>query len=133
MMTRPNITTVLVIEDDDANRAYLVNRLRALKVEEVLESSSLAEGRCFIATVQFDLILCDWYLGDQSGLDLFKEMQSSPSTKNIPFIMVTGEREKGKVMEALKVGVTDYIVKPFSQDLLRSKLEKFIPRLSKPS
>ena len=71
---------------------------------------------------KFDLVLTDWNMPNKSGLEVIKEIRAD--NKQVPIIMVTTEAEKSRVIEAVEAGVTDYLVKPFSADTLRQKLEK---------
>jgi two-component system chemotaxis response regulator CheY len=69
-----------------------------------------------------DLILCDWNMPLFSGLDLLKLIRNSPETQKIPFIMITAENERDKVIDALKSGANDYIIKPLTADVVIRKL-----------
>jgi len=64
------------------------------------------------------------------GLELLKHIRNDPQLKDIPFLMVTAEAEKEKVIEAIKSGVDNYIVKPFTGDVLKEKLEKIAQKKS---
>ena len=72
----------------------------------------------------FDLVLTDWNMPEMSGLEFLKEIRGSGST--VPVIMVTTEGEKGRVIEAIQAGVTDYLCKPFEQEDLQRKLDKYV-------
>ena len=71
----------------------------------------------------FDLVLCDWEMPELKGNELLKWLRESSSLKTVPFIMITAKNEKEYILEVMKLGVTDYIVKPFSPDLLCQKVE----------
>jgi len=73
---------------------------------------------------EYGLVVCDWNMPVMEGIDLLKNVRSDPALKDMPFLMVTAEAEKEKVIEAIKAGVDNYIVKPFTGEVLKEKLEK---------
>jgi two-component system chemotaxis response regulator CheY len=75
------------------------------------------------AEAKYDLVLTDWNMPGKNGLEVIQEIRKS--NKDVPIIMVTTEAEKTRVMEAIQAGVSDYLVKPFTAETLRAKLEKF--------
>ena len=70
------------------------------------------------------MVVCDWNMPVMEGIELLKHVRSDPALKDIAFLMVTAEAEKEKVIEAIKAGVDNYIVKPFTGEVLKEKLEK---------
>ncbi len=73
---------------------------------------------------KYDLILCDWNMPDMSGAEVLKKIRSDDELKDIPFIMITAEAEKEKILAAIKAGVSNYIVKPFSAETISEALKK---------
>ena len=71
---------------------------------------------------EFDLVLTDWNIPGKTGLEVTQEIRRQDT--DVPIIMVTTEAEKSRVLEAIQAGVSDYLVKPFTADTLREKLEK---------
>lgn len=71
-----------------------------------------------------DLVLTDWIMPVMDGLTLVREIRKSPVYKSIPVIMVTVEGSQSQVMEAFKLGVSDYLVKPFKGPALIEKVKK---------
>ena len=69
-------------------------------------------------------MLTDWNMPNKSGIDLTKEIRATGS--KVPIFMITTEAEKTRVVEAIQAGITDYLTKPFTQESLQSKLEKFV-------
>ena len=65
---------------------------------------------------------------NMDGLDLLKKVRSNPELKDLPFLMVTAEAEKHKVIEAIKAGVSNYVVKPFTAEVLKEKLDKIFEK-----
>ncbi len=78
-----------------------------------------------------DLIISDWNMPVMTGIDLLKNCKLDKNLKNIPFLMVTAERDQAQIMEAAKLGVSDYIIKPFSSTTLLEKIEKIYQKKMK--
>lgn len=71
----------------------------------------------------FDFVISDWNMPNMLGIDLLKKCRAEEPFKNLPFMLVTAESEQSQILEAAKAGVTDYVIKPFSPAMLKSKLE----------
>ena len=71
-----------------------------------------------------EFIVSDWNMPIMTGLDLLKKCRGSIQFKDIPFMLVTGEREQSQIVEAAKAGVSDYLLKPFSAIKIKDKIEK---------
>lgn len=124
------MTKILVIDDDDDTRSMLRFSLKHIGFPNVSLAQDGAEGVRMLETQRFDLILCDWNMPKMSGIEVLKHVRSSPTGKITPFIMLTAEGSKERVMEALEGGVTDYIVKPWTTDTLTAKLAPWNGKLS---
>ena len=72
----------------------------------------------------FDLIICDWIMPEMTGFELLKKVRAHRKLKNTLFLMLTAENERENITAAAVEGVTDYIVKPFSKDVLEAKIKK---------
>jgi two-component system chemotaxis response regulator CheY len=79
----------------------------------------------------FELIVSDWNMPNMTGLEFLKTVRADPKFKHLPFLMVTAEAEKENIIEAVKAGVSNYIVKPFTGQALKDKLEKIDQMLNK--
>lgn len=73
---------------------------------------------------EYELILLDLNMPDISGLDVLEKIKSDSRLKQIPVIVISAENEKETVVKALKLGINDYIIKPFNTDTLQERLEK---------
>jgi two-component system chemotaxis response regulator CheY len=113
---------VLVADDSSTMRKIILRSLQAVGVKDVTEASDGAEAVSMFAPGKFDLVLTDWNMPAMTGLEVLKAIRAQDT--EIPVIMVTTEAEKSRVLEAIQAGVTDYLVKPFTPDTLREKLEK---------
>ncbi len=73
-----------------------------------------------------DLILCDWAMPNMTGLELLEAVRKEENLMRIPFVMLTAENSKEQIVSAMKLGVTDYIIKPFTANVLEAKLRSLI-------
>ncbi len=115
-------TRVLVADDSSTMRKIILRSLQAVGVSEVTEAADGDEAVDKFNPGDFDLVLTDWNMPGKNGLEVTQEIRKKDD--KIPIIMVTTEAEKSRVMEAIEAGVSDYLVKPFTAETLREKLEK---------
>lgn len=115
-------TRVLVADDSSTMRKIILRSLQAVGVPTATEAADGEEAIKAFKPGEFDLILTDWNMPGKNGLEVIQEIRKLD--QKIPIIMVTTEAEKSRVMEAIQAGVSDYLVKPFTADTLREKLEK---------
>lgn len=94
---------------------------------DVLEAGDGIEGWKVISdNPRIDIILTDWSMPNMNGLDLVKKVRSDSRFDKVPIVMVTTEGAKREVITAMKAGVNNYIVKPFTPVVLRQKLESVL-------
>ena len=115
-------TRVLVADDSSTMRKIILRSLQAVGVSDTTEAADGAEAVSLFKPGEFDIILTDWNMPGKTGLEVVQEIRAMDA--DVPIIMVTTEAEKGRVMQAIQAGVSDYLVKPFTADTLREKLEK---------
>ncbi len=113
---------VLVADDSSTMRKIILRSLQAVGVTEVTEAADGTEAVAMFKPNEFDMVLTDWNMPGKTGLEVVQEIRAMDA--DVPIIMVTTEAEKGRVMQAIQAGVSDYLVKPFTADTLREKLEK---------
>ncbi|MDY0322123.1 MAG: response regulator [Arcobacteraceae bacterium] len=124
---------ILVADDSATIRKILVNVLTELGYpkDSICEASDGAKAWNLLCQHKYDLLLTDWNMPLMSGLELVKKTRTiSKSNRNLPIIMITTEGSKDEVLEALKAGVSNYIVKPFNKDVLKNKIEDTIKKAS---
>lgn len=114
---------VLVVDDSGVMRKIVCRSLAAVGVTDVVEAVDGADAFEAFQRDSFDMVLTDWNMPNKTGIELLKDIRGTGST--VPVIMITTEAEKGRVLEAIQAGASDYLAKPFEQDTLREKLEKF--------
>ena len=116
-------TRVLVAEDDADMRNVLICALAAVGVKNVAEAARGDEAIRLVFENDFDLLLLDWYMPGLAGLEIVRAIRTVGST--IPIIMITGETRREPIVEAIRSGVSDYLIKPFDHAILLQKLTKY--------
>ncbi|MBF0362113.1 MAG: response regulator [Oligoflexia bacterium] len=132
MSFKPNMK-LLVVDDMSTMRKIIKNMLSQLGFKNIIEAD---DGRKALEIIDsahkigdpIEFILSDWNMPDLNGLDFLKILKQSEAHKNIPFLMITAEAEQGNVMIAVKSGVDNFIVKPFSAQVLKEKIEKIFAK-----
>jgi DNA-binding NtrC family response regulator len=112
---------ILVAEDDFATSTMVTMALRGAGYRAAA-ARSLRQARQLLSSQEFDLILCDLYLGDGTGLDLLKEARGSVG--KCPFILFTAQGSLEAAVEAMEEGAYDFLAKPFGVDELRQLVAK---------
>lgn len=115
---------VLVVDDFATMRKIIKNVLKQISIENVLEAENGKHALTVLKKEDIDLIISDWIMPEMTGIDFLKACKEDDTTKKIPFIMVTAEAQKDCIMEAIKSGVDNYIVKPFTPDKLKDAIDK---------
>jgi len=115
----------LVVDDFATMRKIVKNVLRQIDITNVAEADN---GKRALEVLRkegdFEFIVSDWIMPEMTGLEFLKVCKEDESLKKIPFVMVTAEAQKDSVLEAIKAGVDNYIVKPFTPDNLQKAIEK---------
>ena len=114
---------LLVVDDSSTMRRIIKNTLARLGHKDVLEGADGVEGwEQLDANPNVDMLITDWNMPEMNGLELVKKVRADERFKDLPIIMVTTEGGKAEVITALKAGVNNYIVKPFTPQVLKEKL-----------
>jgi len=124
---------VLVADDYNLIRALLREALIELGYPNITEASNGVEAYEKLTQAHaegngFGLVFIDWNMPQMTGIELLQKCKSEDAFKEIPFIMITAERDKKNIMMALNAGVADYVVKPFSPKQVLLKIEKTLAR-----
>lgn len=115
---------VLVVDDSEMTRMIAKKTLRSFGINDVLEAEDGQKALEVFNANSVDVVFSDWNMPNMSGLQLLQEIRKI--NKDVPIIMITTEGSKGKVVEAIQHGVSDYLVKPFTPAGLREKLGKWV-------
>ncbi len=115
---------ILTVDDSSTMRRIIKNTLNRLGYTDVVEAEHGVDALAKMTGVQF--VLTDWNMPEMDGLTFVKALRSNPQFSDLPIIMVTTEAAKKEILEAIKAGVTDYIVKPFTPETLKEKIQKVL-------
>lgn len=119
--------TILVVDDSRIMRNIIKNSLSQIprfSGVDYLEAGDGAEAWKVIESKQIDLLLLDWNMPLLNGIELVKRIRSDTRFKVLPIVMITSEAAKYNVIEAVKAGVNDYLVKPVTDRSLLEKIER---------
>lgn len=117
---------VLVIDDSGTIRLMVRQMLRDTncKVFEAANATQVIHGAYFRTLERMDLVLLDLYLGEEDGFEVLKTVTSA--YPDLPVIMMSIERKKESILRCIELGAKDYIIKPFTKDILLSRMRRFI-------
>ncbi len=113
---------ILVVDDVNAIRVQIRELLYTFGFKKVTIARNGAEAQVLLITETFQLILSDWHMDPVDGLSLLKFVRGNPDLKHIAFIMVTAENTKESVIEAIKCGVDDFLMKPLTSFQIQNKV-----------
>jgi two-component system chemotaxis response regulator CheY len=117
--------TIMVVDDSRIMRNIVKNTFSLLKIPcQFVEAGTGIEALQKLQLQPIHLILLDWNMPELSGLDFLKQVRAREEYKNLPIIMVTSEAARYNVIEALKNGATDYIIKPVNEKKFMEKMAK---------
>ena len=117
---------ILTVDDFSTMRRIIRNILRQLGYSNIIEAVSGAAALDALQTQHIDFVITDWNMPNMNGLELLKAIRTNDKLQNIPVLMVTAEALKDNVIEAVKVGVNGYIVKPFTAETLKEKIDAIL-------
>jgi two-component system, chemotaxis family, chemotaxis protein CheY len=114
---------LLVVDDSSTMRRIIKNTLSRLGYEDVFEGEDGVQGwEVLNNNPDIGMLITDWNMPEMNGLELVKKVRKDTRFIDLPIIMVTTEGGKTEVITALKAGVNNYIVKPFTPQVLKEKL-----------
>lgn len=126
-------TKFLIVDDYRNMRKIIKNTLSEIGYNNTIEATDglhayekLVEATTRREPIEF--IICDWNMPKMLGIDFLKKCKSEKIYTDIPFIFVTAENDQQKIVEAVKVGVTDFVIKPFSPAIMKSKFESYFKK-----
>ncbi len=117
-------TKILIVDDMLTMRKLVTKVCKEIGFSDITEASDGAKAWEAIsaASPPFGLIISDWNMPNTTGLDLLKRVRADTRYGKLPFVLVTAEAEQHQIVEALKAGVSSYVIKPFTSEGLKEKL-----------
>lgn len=120
---------ILIVDDFSTMRRIIKNLLRDLGYNNTSEADDGLTALPMLQTGNYDLLITDWNMPGMQGIDLLRAVRADPRLSTLPVMMVTAEQKREQIIEAAKAGVNGYIVKPFTAQTLKEKLEKIFERV----
>lgn len=121
---------VLVADDFATMRKIVRSILKQIGFEDIVEAEDGAAALQILKREQVGLVVTDWNMPNMSGLELLTHIRQNPQTARLPALMVTAEGLKEHVLEAVKAGVNNYVVKPFTAEVLQEKIATIFKKMA---
>ncbi len=123
MPADPNMK-ILVVDDMSTMRRIVKNIMKQLGFANVEEAENGQDALDKLRADTFGFVISDWNMPVMTGIDLLRAIRADEKLKAIPVLMVTAEAQKENLIEAIQAGVSNYIVKPFSAEVIQEKMNK---------
>jgi two-component system chemotaxis response regulator CheY len=120
---------ILVVDDFSTMRRIIKNLLRDLGFTNISEADDGQTALPLLQNGDFDFLVTDWNMPGMTGIDLLKAVRADERLQTMPVLMVTAEAKKDQIVEAAQAGVNGYVVKPFTAETLKEKIEKIFERI----
>lgn len=117
---------ILAVDDSPTMRRIIINTLKRAGFEDVIEASDGKDALAKMKVEKINFIITDWNMPEMDGLSFVTHLRGLAEYKTLPILMVTTRSVKDDIMEALKAGVNNYIVKPFTPETLKDKIEQVL-------
>ena len=119
----------LIVDDFDTMIRIIKNVLGELGYDDVVTARNGEQAYQILSKEKIDFIISDWNMPNMTGIELLKAVRADAEISATPFLMVTAEALQDNVIAAVKAGVSNYIVKPFTAETLDEKIAKIIEKL----
>ncbi|HMA12588.1 MAG TPA: chemotaxis response regulator CheY [Steroidobacteraceae bacterium] len=116
----------LVVDDFSTMRRIIKNFLNDLGYTNIAEADDGNTALPVLKSGEVDFLITDWNMPGMPGLQLLREVRNNPATKKLPVLMVTAEAKREQIVEAAQAGVNGYVVKPFTAQTLKDKIDKIL-------
>ncbi|MDH5484943.1 MAG: chemotaxis response regulator CheY [Gammaproteobacteria bacterium] len=120
---------ILIVDDFSTMRRIIKNLLRDLGFNNTQEADDGNTGLPMLQSGNFDFLVTDWNMPGMTGIDLLRAVRADEKLKTLPVLMVTAEAKKEQIVMAAQEGVNGYIVKPFTAQTLKEKIDKIFARI----
>ncbi len=116
----------LVVDDSATMRRIVINSLKRIGVEDVVEAADGKDALAKMYSENISFIITDWNMPEMNGLEFVKALKEDDAFKDLPILMVTTRSVKDDIIDAMKAGVNSYVVKPFTPEVLKGKIEQVL-------
>ncbi|HUV30168.1 MAG TPA: response regulator [Acidobacteriota bacterium] len=120
---------ILAVDDSPTMRRIIVNTLKKAGYPDVTEATDGKDALAKLKVDKFNFVITDWNMPEMDGIALVTTLRATEEFRDLPVLMVTTRSVKEDIMEAMKAGVNNYIVKPFTPDTLKQKIEQILTGL----
>ncbi len=120
---------ILIVDDFSTMRRIIKNLLRDLGYNNTFEADDGSTAWPMLENGDFDFVITDWNMPIMQGIDLLRKIRADAKLKSLPVLMVTAEAKRDQIIIAAQAGVNGYIVKPFTADTLKEKIDKIFERI----
>jgi len=120
---------ILIVDDFSTMRRIIKNLLRDLGFNNTEEADDGNTGLPKLQSGNYDFLVTDWNMPGMTGIDLLRAVRADERLKTMPVLMVTAEAKKEQIVLAAQEGVNGYIVKPFTAQTLKEKIDKIFDRI----
>ena len=128
-MSAPQLDVVaLIVDDVHSVRAQIKELLQINGFWKIKTAANGAEAQAILGSEPIQLVIADWQMNPVDGMDLLKYVRSSPKLKNTVYVLLTAESTKERVIDAIKAGIDDYVVKPMTPEHVRTKLLELLTK-----
>ena len=117
---------ILIVDDYKTMLRIVRNLLTQLGFDNVDEASDGSAALAKLKEKRFGLIISDWNMQPMSGIELLRAVRADGELKQLPFIMVTAESRADNALAAKEAGASNYIIKPFNAETLKTKIESVL-------
>lgn len=124
-----NNMKILIVDDFSTMRRIIKNLLRDLGFTNTAEADDGLTALPMLENGKYDFLVTDWNMPGMQGIDLLKAVRENPELVDLPVLMVTAESKKDQIVEAAQAGVNGYVVKPFTAQTLKEKIDKIFERI----
>lgn len=120
----------LVVDDSPTMRRIVVNALQTFGYDQIVEAQDGQEALAKLHSEQVNFVITDWNMPNMTGLELTKAIRANSPTANLPVLMVTTRGLKQDIIEALQAKVNNYVVKPFTPQVLKEKIDSVLQAMA---
>jgi two-component system chemotaxis response regulator CheY len=120
---------ILIVDDFSTMRRIIKNLLRDLGYTNTHEADDGSSALPVLKGSDFDFLITDWNMPGMTGIELLKAVRADDKLRTLPVLMVTAEAKREQIIEAAQAGVNGYVVKPFTAQALKEKIEKIFERV----